>query len=192
MHVFKSDGSRIYYPDEKYLEGTKINSPHYLSKMKPPRGTSKFTVAVSQYEKMHTIYYSIKVFSTAKFHMAPVPDIYSSKKRITCQWTSQTAGGSRASRTYDNNPKIPLELIADLPVHLLIKIEANRKFAAAVELRSADGSFSKTSDDYRWGFVAFTLRDVKPGKYVIIPSTFSPGQEGPFFLEVQASCAFKM
>jgi len=44
----------------------------------------------------------------------------------TCEWTKQTAGGSRASRSYDDNPKIPIELIADLPVQLLIKIEANR------------------------------------------------------------------
>jgi len=40
--------------------------------------------------------------------------------------------------------------------------------------------------------VAFTLKDVPPGVYNIIPSTFSAGQEGPFFLEVQASCAFKL
>lgn len=50
-----------FFSDDKYIEGTKINSPHYLSKMKPPRGTSKFTVAVSQYVKTNTINYTIKV-----------------------------------------------------------------------------------------------------------------------------------
>jgi len=28
-------------------------------------------------------YFILQVFSTAKFHMAPVPDLYSSKKKVT-------------------------------------------------------------------------------------------------------------
>ena len=47
--------------DNKFIEGTKINSPHYLSKLNLPKGHSKYIVVVSQYEKMNTIYYSLRV-----------------------------------------------------------------------------------------------------------------------------------
>ncbi len=40
--------------------------------------------------------------------------------------------------------------------------------------------------------MAFELKDVPPGRYKIIASTFMPGQEGPFFLEVAASAAFNL
>lgn len=32
------------------------------------------------------------------------------------------------------------------------------------------------------------LSDIQPGIYEIIPSTFLPGNEGPFILTVNASC----
>ena len=43
-----------------------------------------------------------------------------------CDWNERNAGGSRNSKTYENNPKIPIEFIADNPSQVLIKIEANK------------------------------------------------------------------
>lgn len=55
---------------EPYISGTRINSPHYLSKIvlndKTP---SKFTLVVSQYEKMHTIHYTLRAYATCPFTM---------------------------------------------------------------------------------------------------------------------------
>ena len=47
--------------DNPFLEGTKINSPFYLAKLNAPKGTKRFTLVVSQYEKTNTIHYTIKV-----------------------------------------------------------------------------------------------------------------------------------
>ena len=47
--------------DNPFLEGTKINSPFYLAKLNAPKGTNKFTLVVSQYEKTNTIHYTLKV-----------------------------------------------------------------------------------------------------------------------------------
>ena len=46
--------------DNPLLEGTKINSPFYLAKLNAPKGTNRFTLVVSQYEKTNTIHYTIK------------------------------------------------------------------------------------------------------------------------------------
>lgn len=52
-----------------YISGTRINSPHYLSKIVLNDKTSKFTLVVSQYEKMHTIHYTIRAYATCPFTM---------------------------------------------------------------------------------------------------------------------------
>ena len=48
--------------DDAVHVGTKINSPHYLVKLnKVPLGTASYTLVVSQFEMLHTIYYTLKV-----------------------------------------------------------------------------------------------------------------------------------
>lgn len=47
-----------------YIDGIRINSPHYLTKIKlTSPGTHTFTLVVSQYEKQNTIHYTIRVCS---------------------------------------------------------------------------------------------------------------------------------
>eukprot|EP00794_Sanderia_malayensis_P003102 gene3102-3570_t len=135
VHVYKSpsENARVYYPDKAYIEGTKINSPHYLTKMQPSKGTQNYTLVISQYEKYNTIFYTLKVYGTVKFELRPVLDPFTSRKRT---------------------------------------------IAVGAEIVSQDGSFKKSSGDYsQWGFMAFELQDVPPGRYKIITSTFLPGQE---------------
>lgn len=45
---------------------------------------------------------------------------------------------------------------------------------------------------YRSGFVYLELEDVPAGTYHIIPSTYVPGQEGPFFLICKSSCNLQL
>lgn len=40
----------------------------------------------------------------------------------------------------------------------------------------------------RSGFVVLELTDIPGGSYTISPSTFYPGQEGPFILKVLSDC----
>lgn len=45
-----------------YIDGIRINSPHYLTKIKlTTPGTHTFTLVVSQYEKQNTIHYTVRV-----------------------------------------------------------------------------------------------------------------------------------
>ena len=48
------------------MQGVKINTPHYLAKLEQvPRGTSTYTVIVSQLESLTTIYYTLRVCTVA-------------------------------------------------------------------------------------------------------------------------------
>lgn len=49
-----------------YIDGIRINSPHYLTKMRlTSAGTHTFTLVVSQYEKQNTINYTLRVRKTS-------------------------------------------------------------------------------------------------------------------------------
>ncbi len=45
---------------------------------------------------------------------------------------------------------------------------------------------SKMSGTYRSGFVVLAV-EVVAGTFDIVPTTFRPGQQGPFFLKVESS-----
>ena len=58
--------------------------------------------------------------------------------------------------------------------------------------RTSEHYFAKKSSGlYRSGFVVLTVEAVA-GNYEVVPSTFSPGQEGPFFLTVASNSSFKL
>ncbi|CAF89390.1 unnamed protein product, partial [Tetraodon nigroviridis] len=62
--VYKTDGKKVYYPADPppYIDGIRINSPHYLTKIRlTGAGTHTFTLVVSQYEKQNTINYTLRV-----------------------------------------------------------------------------------------------------------------------------------
>lgn len=45
-----------------YIDGIRINSPHYLTKIRlNSAGSHTFTLVVSQYEKQNTINYTLRV-----------------------------------------------------------------------------------------------------------------------------------
>ncbi|XP_032218240.1 calpain-7 [Nematostella vectensis] len=196
VHVYKSDGKRVYYPDNPFVEGTKINSPFYLSKVNVSSGKSLFTLIISQYEKSTTIHYTLKVFSSAKFRLSPVIDPYKYEKKINDSWTASTAGGCLNYPTFKKNPVFALGLKSG-PAELLIKILAPKQFSIGAVLRSVElGPSGKpvfeAVDTYRPGFFMYRLSNVPSGSYQLIPSTFLPDQSGPFFLTVASSCPMSL
>ncbi|XP_031565843.1 calpain-7-like [Actinia tenebrosa] len=201
VHVYKTDGKRVYYPDNPYQEGTKINSPFYLSKLNVPAGKQRFTLIVSQYEKTNTIYYTLKVFSSSEFRLSPVVDPYKHEKTVKDSWTAKTAGGCPNYPTFSSNPVYSLELkspVTSNPAEVFIKMLAPKQFSIGVMLRSVDRTpsgkptYEAPFESYRPGFFVMQLSGVPAGSYQLIPSTFLPKQEGPYFLTVAASCNFSL
>lgn len=86
----------------------------------------------------------------------------------------------------------------------------HRAFSVGITCRGKDNDFRADSGPYRYiyhvsmviinyylcvlgyyyrpGFVVLELSNLPGGSYTISPSTFTPGQEGPYILKVLSDC----
>ncbi|KAL0984848.1 hypothetical protein UPYG_G00149120 [Umbra pygmaea] len=200
--VYKTDGKKVYYPADPppYIDGIRINSPHYLTKMKlTSAGTHTFTLVVSQYEKQNTINYTLRVYSGCKFNFSKIPSPFTNTKRVNGQWKGVSAGGcGNYKDSYLHNPIYQLNL--ERPGPLLIELRGSRQYSVGFEMVTVStvgdpgpaGFSKKTSGDYRCGFCYMEVDHVPAGIYNITPTTFMPKQEGPFFLDFSSATPLKV
>ena len=124
--VYKNDGRKVYYPYDPppFIDGVRINSPHYLTKIILDRGENirKFTVVVSQFEKTSTIYFTVKAFSTLPFKLDRIRTAWRHKEEVTGRWAAGTAGGCGNHRdTWPSNPRYSLQLDTAGLLHIQLK-----------------------------------------------------------------------
>ncbi|KAJ1352108.1 hypothetical protein KIN20_008301 [Parelaphostrongylus tenuis] len=198
--VYKS-GKKIYIPgDPKPIsDGVRINSPHYLYQMVITEpGTQKYTLVVAQYEKMHTIYYTLRVFSSCQFTLRPIKSHYSVKKTVTGEWKGRTAGGcgsGLSGESWKNNPLYQISLAESSDQNLvLIDLKGPKEYSVGFEVRQKFILGRNCVDliYFRRGYNVLDLEKVPAGVYTIRPMTFLAGQEGPFILKVESSCEFSI
>uniref|UniRef100_A0A0R3RIV2 Calpain catalytic domain-containing protein n=1 Tax=Elaeophora elaphi TaxID=1147741 RepID=A0A0R3RIV2_9BILA len=202
--VYKS-GKKIYIPSDPkpIMDAVRLNSPHYLCQMKISEcGCQRYTLVVAQYEKMKTIYYTLRVYSTAEFRLRKMKVPYVSKKRETGEWKGNTAGGcgNGASReTFMNNPIYELSLDDGSDDNdILVELKGPKQYSIGFEIKQFSSLRNKlferrSSGVFRSpGYTVLALEAVPAGVYNIQPMTFLQGEEGPFFLTVEASCSFKI
>ncbi|KAJ8943276.1 hypothetical protein NQ318_017294 [Aromia moschata] len=199
LFVYKN-GKKVYYPFDPppYIDGVKINSPHYLCKIiLSPNSGRRFTVVVSQYEKSTTIYYTLRAYATCPFTLTKIKDPYVYEKQVTGEWKGPTAGGCpNHPSTYPNNPKFRMEIDSGSNNNqLLIELKGPKQYQLGVEAtiqqvndETVTAPFrSRSSGTYRSGYVILELENIPSGVLRLIPSTFHPNQEGPFILVVKSS-----
>ena len=198
--VYHNDGKRIYYPNDPrpHIDGVRINSPHYLCQTVVNDSTPrKMNLVVSQYEKSATIYYTLRVYCTIPFVLKKITDPYKHTQKITDAWKGKNAGGCANYSTYSVNPRY--QFTVDKDAHILVELKGPRDYQIGFDLQSVvvgnrDSPLyfkNKSCGVYRPGFIVSTL-EVTAGTYDVIPTTFKPQQESPFFLTVQSSQPFKL
>ncbi|XP_070293433.1 calpain-7 [Salvelinus sp. IW2-2015] len=200
--VYKTEGKKVYYPADPppYIDGIRINSPHYLTKMRlTSAGTHTFTLVVSQYEKQNTINYTLRVYSGCKFSFSKIPTPFTHTKRINGQWKGPSAGGcGNYKDSYKHNPIYQFNL--ERPGPMLIELRGSRQYSVGFEMVTVStvvepgpaGHPKKNSGDYRCGFCYMEADHVPAGIYNVIPTTFLPKQEGPFFLDFSSATSLKV
>jgi len=200
--VYKNNGKRVYYPFDPapFIDGVRINSPHYLTKIVLPKGESvrRFTLVVSQFEKTTAIYFTVRAYSNQPFTLDKVKNPYRHKTEVTGKWSGRSAGGCANNKdTWPNNPRY--KLVIDTPSKLQIQLKGPRTFQIGFDLLCISASDTssphyakkKSSGVYRPGFVVCCM-DVVAGTYDLLPSTYRPGEEAPFFLTAACSGSFQL
>ncbi|XP_014780312.1 calpain-7 [Octopus bimaculoides] len=204
--VYKSDGKRVFYPYDPppYIDGVRINSPHYLCKLNEEPGVNSYTLIVSQYEKNNSIYYTLRVYSNSEFTLTSIVDLYKKEygKRITGHWKGITAGGcANYPETHKYNPIYQINIDNHFSDNnILIELMGPKQYAVGFEIiaiseniPNAPGAFKrKTSGDFRPGYCVLQLDNISGGIYNLMPCTFHPEKEGPFFLEVSSSSSISV
>ncbi|XP_078656259.1 calpain-7-like [Branchiostoma floridae x Branchiostoma belcheri] len=202
--VYKTGGRKVFYPNDPrpYIDGVRINSPHYLCKIsvKDP-GTSLYTLVISQYEKSNNIYYTLRIYSTCEFNLTKVPEPYKHEKTVSGQWKGPSAGGcGNNPATYPNNPVFQFTLQNSANNnHVLLELKGPKQYSVGFDVKTvtltgdaeSPGAFQRAaSGDFRHGYCVLELENVPGGTYNLTPCTFRAGQEGPFLLTVSSSCPF--
>ncbi|KAM6967673.1 calpain-7 [Aplochiton taeniatus] len=200
--VYKTEGKKVYYPADPppYIDGIRINSPHYLTKMRlTTGGTHTFTLVVSQYEKQNTINYTLRVYAGCKFTFSKIPAPFTHTKRVNGVWKGASAGGcGNYKDSYRHNPIYQFNLERSGP--LLVELRGSRQYSVGFEMLTVStvgepspaGFQKKSSGDYRCGFCYMEVDHVPAGIYNVIPTTFLPKQEGPFFLDFGSATPLKV
>lgn len=202
--VYTNGGKKVFYPYDPppFIDGVRINSPHYLCKMVEEKGIHSYTLIISQYEKNSSIYYTLRVYSSCEFSLTKITDPYKKEydKKITGHWKGRSAGGcSNYPEMHKLNPIYQIKIDNNSTSnHLLIELLGPKQYAVGFEVitvsenvPNALSSFQrKSSGDFRAGYCVLQLDNISGGIYNLTPCTFHPGKEGPFFLEFSSSNAF--
>ena len=109
------------------MDGIRINSPFYLTKLKVPKGSEKYTLVVSEYEKTHDITFTIEVFANVNFNLRPVEKLPHQHK-TKGEWTSESAGGCQNNRnTFEKNPLQLIEITTT--TFLVAELKAPKEYS---------------------------------------------------------------
>eukprot|EP00058_Branchiostoma_floridae_P000518 XP_002586006.1 hypothetical protein BRAFLDRAFT_132644 [Branchiostoma floridae] len=161
--VYKTGGRKVFYPNDPrpYIDGVRINSPHYLCKIsvKDP-GISLYTLVISQYEKSNNIYYTLRIYSTCEFNLTKVPEPYKIEKTVSGQWKGSSAGGcGNNPATYPNNPVFQFTLQNSANNnHVLLELKGPKQYSVGFDVKTvtltgdgdSPGAFQKAaSGDFR-------------------------------------------
>ncbi|TNN29874.1 Calpain-7 [Liparis tanakae] len=170
--VYQTEGKKVYYPADPppYIDGIRINSPHYLT----------------------------KVYSGCKFSFSKILNPFTQTKRVNGQWKGPTAGGcGNYKDSYKHNPIYQVQL--ERPGPLLVELRGSRQYSVGFEVvtvstvgEPAPAAQKRNSGDYRCGFCYMEAELVPAGLYNVVPTTFLPKQEGPFFLDFSSTSALKV
>lgn len=149
-------------------------------------------MAISQYEKSATIFFTLRAYSRDKFELQRLDSGFVKKEELSSQWKGITAGGcANNPATHVNNPKIKLT-VGTTPRHrptISIELRGPKVYQVGFEVTQLSGveKLDKmSSGTYRSGYCYLEIRETPPGTYLIVPTTFLPGQESPFFVTVKS------
>lgn len=195
IYVFDADGSRVSLTDGALHRGPYVDSPNTLMRLDMLPRTS-YTVVISE-ESLPAVKqnFTLSTLSTERAEIVPAKDKYNRTTKVEGTWTRATAGGNAQSARYQRNPQFCLNIFQYTDVSILLECP-DGELATHVKLFWSKGKRITTlrnrdiiqdSGDYRRGCSLAEKKNLAPGMYTIVCSTFAPDQLGKFTLWVWSS-----
>ena len=195
IYVCNGHGERLYIKDT-YLESSDyVTTPQCLLRWDTD-ADSNYTVVIDQDDLPPSYYtFSLSAFSNSPMALEPAMLKYPIRKDEKGAWTRQTAGGNTSSSRYFENPQYSLELKEqssltalltssshEHPLHIKLALGHGKRI---YRLQSRDVLVD--SGNHRVGAATAEIKDLQPGLYTIICSTFEAGQTGDYNLRIDSS-----
>lgn len=201
IYVFKARGERVCLSDGALHRGPYVDSPNTLARLELPRQTT-FTAVISEQSLPSVCQnFTLSAFSTSPVIVGPAVEKFAFVNITQGAWTIATAGGNAESTRYSINPQFSLQIPGSADVAILLEMEEPDVAIHVKLFRSAGKRVTRVrnrdiitdSGDYRRGCALAETKDLPPGIYTIVCSTFAPDQLGQFSVRVFAteSCTVK-
>ncbi len=195
LYLFDNNGEKVLLSDGACCRGVYVDSPNTLIRFELLPAKS-YTIVVSEQSLPQSRYsFTLSALSFHPLSISKARDRYSHCVWRQGAWTTSSSGGNANSATYYLNPQfsINIPVMSDIsllletsyesfPVHVKL-LWGNDKILSSIRGRDIVGD----SGDYRKGSAVADIRNVQPGVYTIICSTFEQGQLGSFNLRVGAT-----
>jgi hypothetical protein len=155
---------------------------------------------VSEYEKINDISFTLNTYCTVPMELQEIPSKYQFEKKVLGKWDVGTAGGSSNNNTFNENPQYCLT-ISEFTQYLIVKLMCQDSYSVNVALTKTNGGLVQflttknlvtSSGDYRKNFCFLEAKDLEPGSYMLVASTFQQNQLGNFLLSLGASTSFTL
>ncbi|UZJ53240.1 hypothetical protein CBS101457_002560 [Exobasidium rhododendri] len=182
LHVFGSHDD----PTPQKETGVYVDSSHTLVRVQVKPGARRITASRQggTGQATFTLFaYSIYDFCLQDIPITPYPHSYP----IRGQWSRKTAGGNATHSTFLHNPQYVLRMSAR--TNLQIILDTSKEIAVQVALiwsqgkrvsQITQGDIVASSGTYNYGLAIAEAKDIKPGLYTLIVSTFETGKVGEF------------
>ena len=192
LYAYRDKGERIIKSDEASVRGPYVDSPNTLLKLELP-SISSYTIVISEQALPRTSFaFTLSAFSSEPLHFKEAREKYTHCVFQHGAWTTTSSGGSASSSAYLCNPSFSTQLDAmsdmallleaeDYNVYVHVKLIWAHRRSAKITTRDIIGD----SGEYTKGFALAQLKNVEPGTYTVVCSTFEPRQEGRFKLSVR-------
>lgn len=194
LYVFEADGRRVYLSDDALHRGAFVDSPQTLARLEISP-SAPLTIVVAQHGLPLPKYaFTLSLFSRSPLTINSAPDSLSYYTAHNGSWTHRTAGGNASASSYPINPQFSISIPSTTDLTLILETDDD-ELAVHVKMVWGGGNRVTTvtsrdivggSGDYRRGCALASLRNVAPGKYTLVCSTFEAGQLGNFTLKVGA------
>lgn len=196
LAVFLSNGRRVLIGERYVQKGWFVDSPQTLLKLDDCKPGEAYTIVPLEQDLptlKHTL--TLSAFSDVPITLEEAVPRYAHVQQLLGSWTKETAGGNAQTPTFCDNPQYLLKVTRKTGISLLLEA-CDKDLNVHVKLLHSNGKrvfrvrskdIIVDSRDYRPGCCLAELRELEPGQYTIVCSTFEPQQMGNFGLRVESS-----